>query len=147
MPRKTEVAYALERATVMRNYLELGMALRDYIFEHDQDRRDFNAPGLTWVAAAVAMGHAEKRPMTATRIADFLKLDRVTVKRRLDQLIEMKIIVRDGDEYFIPKHRAAHVPHATLRRYAQAFVKAAKVLADFAKKILGVQSERPDRST
>jgi hypothetical protein len=145
MPRRTPVAYRFERIAVMRQYLEMGASLRDYIFEEHDMKRDYDAPALTWVAAAVALGHAEGRPMNASKIAEYLKLDRVTVMRKLDKLIDAGIIVRDGDDYFMPAHRAANIPHRTLRRYAQIFARAAKVMTDFVKKILGVQHEQSHR--
>lgn len=139
MPRKVPVAYRKERIAWSKQYIEIGMMVRDYICK-GEDTREIDVPALTWIATAVALGHAENRPMTSGNVAEYLKLDRVTAKRKLDKLVEMGAIVRDGDHYFLPPARASDPPDETIKAYANIFMRAADVLLEWARKMLGGSS-------
>ncbi len=120
----------------MREYLEYGFALRDAVVGDDKElRRSVDAPTISWIAAAVALGHAEGRPMNASKIADFLDLDRDTVRRKLEIMIALHVITRDGDDFFIEPTRAANVPPERRRRYARIFHDASRSLRRGAKAI------------
>lgn len=57
------------------------------------------------IAACVGLGHAEARPMNATKIAHYLDMPRSTVVRRLDVLVENGFIVRVGTVYLVSEQR------------------------------------------
>ena len=52
-----------------------------------------------YVAVGVAIGHIDGRPFTAAKLAVFLDSPRTTVMRRLDELAEAGVVVRDGRHY------------------------------------------------
>lgn len=58
------------------------------------------------VYLTVEIGHIEGRPMTGTKIADYFGLPRVTVLRKLDQLLIEGTVIRIGDAYLLDRSRA-----------------------------------------
>jgi DNA-binding IclR family transcriptional regulator len=71
-------------------------------------RQDASGIGtLLLVACAVVVGHAERRPMNATKISLYVDLPRTTVLRKLEQLIEHGVVVKHGLNYCIAPERAA----------------------------------------
>jgi hypothetical protein len=67
-----------ERRAVAQLFIELTRAMRRSINETGNVDG-----GLLLVAAAVMVGHAEDRPMTAAKIAHYVELPRTTVLRRM----------------------------------------------------------------
>lgn len=82
------------------------------------------------VAAAVFIGHAEGRPMGASKIAAVLQMPHQTVLRKLAVLIENKIIHRRGNVYCMVVS-GLHAPKrvAQTRRVARSVLQAADVLS------------------
>lgn len=64
-----------------------------------------------FIACAVQIGHSEKRPMSATKIAHYLGIPRTTVLRKLDTLIQLNIVERVRHVYFITAERMATDDH------------------------------------
>lgn len=58
------------------------------------------------VAAAVMVGHAEDRPLNASKIAEYTRLPRTTVMRKLVELLGAKIVVRQGHNFLLEPKRA-----------------------------------------
>jgi DNA-binding IclR family transcriptional regulator len=84
---------------------------------------------LCLVCEAVLLGHAEGRALTATEIANYLDMPRPSVHRRLDRLIELEMIVRTGDQYYLEPDRAKNVPH--LKRFVEISERAFAVLGPY----------------
>ena len=61
-----------------------------------------------FVACCVGLGHAEDRPMTATKISHYLNMPRTTVLRKLDELMQMGVGSRAGYHYLISEEHQAH---------------------------------------
>ncbi|UFW91001.1 hypothetical protein BjapCC829_21660 [Bradyrhizobium barranii] len=59
-----------------------------------------NVMGM-FVGFCVFIGHAEGRPMNATKIAHYLDMPRTTVLRKLKELLAAKVIVQRGNFYLI----------------------------------------------
>ena len=55
--------------------------------------------------AAVVIGQAERRPMTAQKIAHYVGAPRTTVIRRLRRLVELGAIARRGTRYYVTTER------------------------------------------
>jgi hypothetical protein len=58
-----------------------------------------------FVGACVAIGHAEGRPMNATKVAHYLDMPRTTVLRKLEELVELGLLERTGTYYYISEQR------------------------------------------
>lgn len=69
------------------------------------------------VARAVFIGHMEGRPMSATKIAGFLRMPRTTVLARLKRFVDNGLIYRDGNVYLLTDTALdrRHVPERVLR--------------------------------
>lgn len=61
-----------------------------------------------YIACAVLVGHAERRPMTANKIALFLGMPRTTVLRKLRRLLKLDIVVEKERKYFVSPQRLAN---------------------------------------
>src|SRR3974390_1294085 len=93
-----------ERAAAMRMYIEMFHAIRDVIFGKGLRREGDTTVEL--VAAAVALGHSEGRPMNASTLASSLELPRSTVREKLAVLVATGVIVRVGNKYYLEPGRA-----------------------------------------
>jgi hypothetical protein len=123
MPRHS-LAISKERAALMRMLIELTRAVRDSIDPEISMDGD-----LCLVCEAVLLGHAEGRALTATEIANYLDMPRPSVHRRLDRLIELEVIVRSGDVYYLEPDRAKNVPH--LKHFIEISQRAFAVLGPY----------------
>lgn len=101
-----KLAHRKERLRVYRLTLELTKIMHYSIY----DGMNFGATvdGL-FVGCCVGIGHAESRPMTATKIAHYLNMSRTTVLRKLDELIELGAIERIGHYYVVSERRMGRV--------------------------------------
>jgi len=84
----------------MRLFVELSRELRAGVFAH-HSRRDWGGYTSVLGTCAVGIGHADGRPMNATKIAHFLDMPRTTVLRNLHRLIELKIVMKRGLLYLL----------------------------------------------
>ena len=60
-----------------------------------------NIGEMAMTLSAVAIGHAEGRPMTAHKIAQYLALPRSTVINRLNNLERLGAVKRSGTRYWV----------------------------------------------
>lgn len=113
------LAYRDERLFVARFVIGLNRELYRSLFPA---RADFAGRlDALMVACAVTIGHAEGRPMGATKIAAYLELPRTTVLRRLAELIAAGAIARDGTRYVVSASRMEAVNTETFRRIIRLF--------------------------
>jgi len=61
---------------------------------------------LLLIGSAIMDGHAEDKPMNATKIAQYIGLPRSTVIRKLNQFLEAGVIARHGNVYLLSIERA-----------------------------------------
>ena len=111
MPVILPIALASERIALARMYIELTHALIATIPPLTQPAPAETDANLAVVAAAVMLGHAEGRPMTASEIARCVRAPRVTTMRRLQTLLDNGLIKRSKNRYYLTPLRAKKVPH------------------------------------
>lgn len=109
------LAYRDERLFVARFAIDLNRELYRTLFP---TRAPGFAGGLDtlMVACCVTIGHAEGRPMSASKIAAFLGLSRMTTTRRLAELEMVGAIERRSRRYYVSEQRNADVNTETHRR-------------------------------
>jgi DNA-binding IclR family transcriptional regulator len=91
----------LERLALAKAYIELTRVMVNSVFgEKPADH------SLLLIGTAIMVGHAENKPMNATKIAQYIGLPRSTVIRKLDQFIRAGVIARHGNVYLLSKQRA-----------------------------------------
>lgn len=90
----------LQRLELCRWYLSLTRTMHELTFPEERGGFGSNLE-LMLVFVGVFIGDAEGMPTTATKIANYCGLSRSTVYRRLDQLIALKKVIREGRGYFI----------------------------------------------
>jgi predicted transcriptional regulator len=78
--------------------------------------------------AAVVIGQAESRPMTAHKIAQYVGAPRTTVIRRLDNLVALGAIVRRGTRYYMTTERL-HVIASNVENTARVVIDAGAKLS------------------
>ena len=61
---------------------------------------------LLLIGFAIMVGHAENRPMNATKIANYVGLPRSTVIRKLNEFLRVGAIARQGNVYLLSEERA-----------------------------------------
>ena len=66
----------------------------------------------TWVLRAVVIGHLSGRPMTTRRIARFIGMPRTTVLRRLQLLLRLDYVRREGRAYLLSERYLRAPPRA-----------------------------------
>jgi AraC-like DNA-binding protein len=88
------------RLELSRWYMSLTRSIHELCFPEDTAGFGANLElMLVWIG--VFIGDAEGRPTTATKIATHCGMSRQTVYRRLEQLINMGKVVREGRCYFV----------------------------------------------
>jgi len=121
------IAIPVERRAAMRLVIDIIQIVMDTTSADDLE--------TAIIACAVALGHAEGRPMNRKEISELVHIERQTVARKLDQLIQGGDIVRDPDDarYYLEPERAEHPDSGILKRWAFAFANACGVLRVFMK--------------
>jgi predicted transcriptional regulator len=97
-----------ERLRVYRLLLGLAGTVSEVIYGHRELGSSLD--GL-FVAIAVALGHAENKPMGVSKLAHYLGMSRQTVSRRLDELIKLGVVERKGSVYYISPRRYERIEH------------------------------------
>jgi predicted ArsR family transcriptional regulator len=121
--RETPVL-ATSRACIGRLFIDLERVLRQNVFG-DDTRQEADIGTMVLIVTAVMEGHAEGRPMTATRLEKRLDIPHGTMIRKLANLVEMGQVARDGGEYFMtPKRRTTVPPEEMRERYKQVLTRA-----------------------
>src|SRR3974390_1640362 len=121
------IAIPVERRAAMRLVIDIMQIVMDTTSADDLE--------TAFIACAVALGHAEGRPMNQQEISELVHVKRQTVARKLDQLIQGGDIVRDPDDarYYLESERAERPDSGILKRWAVAFANACGVLRVFMK--------------
>jgi hypothetical protein len=121
------IMHRLERLALARAYIALTRVMVDSVFgDKPADH------SLLLIGSAVMVGHAEKRPMNATKIAQYIGLPRTTVIRKLNEFLRAGVIARHGNVYLLSEERAhnqtKYVTEAMrIFRTAEKSLKAAKL--------------------
>jgi hypothetical protein len=127
MPSSIPIAYRTERRAFSLAMIELSLVLRRSIFE-GREKNDAGVGTMLLVAAAVVVGHADGKPMSASKVALFVDLPRTTVMRKLHQLEELGVITRRGLVYFLSPERASN-QETFVKNSTRIWLKAAEAIA------------------
>jgi CRP-like cAMP-binding protein len=101
MPGTYPIMHRLERLALARAYIALTRVMVDSVFgEKPADH------SLLLIGSAIMVGHAENKPMSATKIAQYIGLPRSTVIRKLNEFQRAGVISRHGNVYLLSKQRA-----------------------------------------
>jgi predicted transcriptional regulator len=87
----------------------------------------------TWVLRAVVIGHLRGRPMTTRRIARYIGMPRTTVLRRLQLLLRLDYVRREGRAYCVSE-RYLRAPPKALNEAIKIILETAEALRSEAKK-------------
>jgi hypothetical protein len=100
MPETYSIMHRLERLALAKAYIALTHVMVDSVFgEKPADH------SLLLIGSAIMVGHAENKPMSATKIAQYI-LPRSTVIRKLNQFLRDGVIARHGNVHLLSKERA-----------------------------------------
>jgi hypothetical protein len=80
---------------------------------------------MTMIVVGVVFGELEGRPFQASKLAEFLRMPRPTLVRRLKDLVEDGIIERRGGRYFANPERINSPAFATRTAQVSALILAA----------------------
>ena len=101
MPETYSIMHRSERLALAKAYIALTRVMVDSVF--GKKPADHS---LLLVGSAIMVGHAENKPMSATKIAQYIGLPRSTVIRKLDRFVKAGVIARHGNVYLMSKERA-----------------------------------------
>jgi predicted transcriptional regulator len=90
-----------ERLALASAYIALTRVMADPVF--GKKPADHS---LLLIGAAIMVGHAEDKPMNATKIAQYINLPRSTVIRKLNQFLKAGVIARHANVYLLSIERA-----------------------------------------
>ena len=95
------IMHRSERLALAKAYIALTRVMVNSVFgEKPPDH------SLLLIGSAIMVGHAEDKPMNATKIAQYIGLPRSTVIRKLNQFLRAGVIARQGNVYLLSKERA-----------------------------------------
>jgi predicted transcriptional regulator len=121
------IMHRLERLALAKAYIALTRVMIDSVFgDKPADH------SLLLIGSAIMVGHAENKPMNATKIAQYVGLPRSTVIRKLNEFLRAGVIARHGNVYLLSAERAhnqtKYVTEAMrIFRSAEKSLKAAKL--------------------
>jgi predicted transcriptional regulator len=95
------ILHRLERLALAKAYIELTRVMVDSVF--GKNPADHS---LLLIGTAIMVGHAENKPMNATKIAHYVGLPRSTVIRKLNEFLRIGVIVRQDNVYLLSPERA-----------------------------------------
>jgi predicted transcriptional regulator len=95
------IMHRLERLALAKAYIALTGVMVDSVFGNKP--ADYS---LLLIGSAIMVGHAENRPMNATKIANYVGLPRSTVIRKLNEFLRVGAIARQGNVYLLSEERA-----------------------------------------
>jgi predicted transcriptional regulator len=93
--------HRFERLALAKAYIELTRVMVDSVF--GKDPADHS---LLLIGSAIMVGHAENKPMNATKISHYVGLPRSTVIRKLNEFTRIGVVVRHGNFYLLSEERA-----------------------------------------
>jgi predicted transcriptional regulator len=115
--------HRLERLALAKSYLALTRVMADSVFGNKSADHS-----LLLIGAAIMVGHAENRPLNATKIAHYVGLPRSTVIRKLNEFLRVGVIARHGNVYLCAKNRTKYVSEAMrIFRTAEKSLKASEL--------------------
>jgi predicted transcriptional regulator len=95
------ILHRLERLALAKAYIALTRVMVDSVFgEKAADH------SLLLIGTAIMVGHAENRPLNATKIAHYIGMPRSTVIRKLNEFLRAGVIARQGNVYLLSEERA-----------------------------------------
>ena len=103
MPRTYPIMHGSERFALASAYIALTRVMVDSVF--GKKPADHS---MLLIGAAIMVGHAEGKPMSATKIAQYIDLPRSTVIRKLNQFLNAGVIARHGNMYLLSAERAGN---------------------------------------
>jgi len=95
------ILHRSERLALAKAYIALTSVMVDSVFG--------TAPAdhsLLLIGSAIMVGHAENRPMNATKISHYVGLPRSTVVRKLNEFARTGVVARHGNVYLLSEERA-----------------------------------------
>jgi len=95
------IMHRFERLALAKAYIELTRVMVDSVF--GEDPADHS---LLLIGSAIMVGHAENKPMNATKISHYVGLPRSTVIRKLNEFTRIGVVVRHGNFYLLSEERA-----------------------------------------
>jgi len=126
VPAGSGSVLAPERYAIVKTFVSLAVELG--AFASEPEIHAINDATLLIVYGAVLIGHAEGRPMNASKLSHYLGVPRTTVLRKLDELIAKNMVERRENFYFVSEHRADHPGRDRLRNAARAIREGARAL-------------------
>ena len=131
--RTPTLMHRRERLAVAKAYVDLSLIMRESVFgaghlEDGESRQLANIGTHLLVACAVMVGHAERKPMNASKVAHYVRLPRTVVRRSLGSLVKRGVVERLNNHYVIAHERAASQKVPRLPRYVRAIRKASRAL-------------------
>lgn len=101
--------YLKERLSIARLLIDISKIYHAGLFG---EGANFAASiDAVFVMCCVVIGHAENRPMNATKISHYLNMARTTALRKLDDLEHRGSIVRKGTVYFVSPRQSHDLKH------------------------------------
>jgi predicted transcriptional regulator len=101
MPGTYSIVHRSERLALANAYIALTRVMVDSVFGNKPADHS-----LLLIGSAIMVGHAEDKPMSATKIAQYVGLPRSTVIRKLNQFLKAGVIARHGNVYLLSIERA-----------------------------------------
>lgn len=95
------IMHRSERLALAKAYIELTRVMVESVF--GKKPADHS---LLLIGSAIMVGHAENRPMNATKISHYVGLPRSTVIRKLNEFVRTGVVVRHGNVYLLSEERA-----------------------------------------
>jgi predicted transcriptional regulator len=128
---KTPIKYprSRERLIVAEAAIRFGRVFNSELF----DAYSATQEDATWVLRAVVIGHLRGRPMTTRRIARYIGMPRTTVLRRLQLLLRLGYVRREGRAYCVSE-RYLRAPPKALNEAVEIILETADALREEAKK-------------
>jgi CRP-like cAMP-binding protein len=95
------ILHRSERLALAKAYIALTRVMVDSVF--GKGPADHS---LLLIGSAIMVGHAENRPMNATKISHYVGLPRSTVIRKLNEFARTGVVARHGNVYLLSEERA-----------------------------------------
>ena len=115
MPHR-EYVLRPQRIAILQMLVDMMLEVReDALGATELSRGDDDTTVLVYVA--VSISHGEGKPMNATKLAHFTYVPRTTVLRKLDRLMELGVVVKEGNNYLLAPQRATALTEGRAERY------------------------------
>ena len=95
------IMHRSERLVLAKAYIALTRVMVDSVFGTQPVDHS-----LLLIGSAIMVGHAENRPMNATKISHYVGLPRSTVIRKLNEFTKTGVVARHGNVYLLSEERA-----------------------------------------